>query len=136
MIHYSERVSEPTATLVPTGLDAVPMPIRQVDPGELTPGEFADDLRRAVNEREIRLLVIDRLNGYLYAMPDERLVNLSLHELLVFLSQQGVTLLLTGAQHGVGSTQLSSQRSRSSEQVTLTTLAVSTGVAPLLPVAW
>jgi len=75
--------------------------IRQVDPAELTPGEFTDDVRRAINERGVRTVIIDSLAGYAYAMPDERSLTLHLHELLSFLSQQGVTVLMVMTQHGV-----------------------------------
>lgn len=79
--------------------------IRRVDPAELTPGEFAYIVRRAVENDDSRLVVIDSLNGYLNAMPQERFLILHLHELLAYLGQQGVTTLMLMAQHGlIGST--------------------------------
>ncbi len=78
--------------------------VRQVDPAELTPGELSHDIREAVAEREVRLVVIDSLTGYVHAMPDERLLTLHLHELLSYLGQQGVTVLLVMAQHGLPGT--------------------------------
>src|SRR5690242_11669120 len=66
------------------------MSIRQEDPAELTPGQFAHVVRRAVEEDRTRLVVIDSLNGYLNAMPNERFLTLHLHELLAYLGQQGV----------------------------------------------
>ena len=74
--------------------------IQQVDPAELSPGEFAARVRRRVEEGA-RMVVIDSLNGYLYAMPDERLLVTQLHELLAYLGQQGVITLLLLTQHGV-----------------------------------
>lgn len=74
--------------------------IRQVDPAELTPGEFADDVRAEV-ERGSRLVVIDSLNGYQNAMPDERFLVLHLHELLAYLGQHGVLTLMVLAQYGL-----------------------------------
>lgn len=75
--------------------------VRQVDPAELSPGEFAHDVRRAVEQDNSRLVVIDSLNGYLSAMPSENFLMLHLHELLTYLGQQGVTTLLILTQHGI-----------------------------------
>src|SRR5678815_6077611 len=75
--------------------------LRQVDPAELSPGEFADACREQVDGNDIRLLVIDSLNGYLMAMPEERFLVLHLHELLTYLGQCGVTTLLLLAQSGM-----------------------------------
>ena len=75
--------------------------IRQIDPAEVTPGEFADDLCRAVTERGVRMVIIDSLAGYANAMPNERLLSLHLHELLSYLNQQGVTVLMVMTQHGL-----------------------------------
>ena len=75
--------------------------VQQVDPAEMTPGEFARGVRKAVTKGDTRLVVIDSLNGYMQAMPDERFITLHLHELLTFLNQQGVTCLLVVAQHGL-----------------------------------
>jgi circadian clock protein KaiC len=74
--------------------------IRQVDPAELSPGQFAHDVRGMV-EGGAALVVIDSLNGYQHAMPDERHLILHLHELLSYLSQQGVLTLLVMAQAGI-----------------------------------
>jgi circadian clock protein KaiC len=74
--------------------------IRQVDPAELSPGEFAHGVRSAV-EQGSRIVVIDSLNGYQHAMPDERYLMLHLHELLSYLNQQGVLTLLIMAQAGL-----------------------------------
>ena len=74
--------------------------IQQVDPAELTPGEFIHAIRQAV-ARGAKVLVIDSLNGYLNAMPEERFLTIQLHELLVYLGQQGVATLLIGAHQGL-----------------------------------
>lgn len=74
--------------------------IRQIDPAELTPGEFAEDVRRHIEEG-VTTLVIDSLNGYRNAMPNEQDLTLHLHELLSYLNQQGVTTLLIMSQHGL-----------------------------------
>jgi len=75
--------------------------IRQVDPAELTAGEFAHAVRRIVESEKTQLVVIDSLNGYLNAMPSEKHLTLHLHELLSFLGRQGVTTILIMAQHGL-----------------------------------
>lgn len=75
--------------------------VRQVDPAELTPGEFAHAVKTAVEERNVQLVVIDSLNGYLHAMPEEHFLTLQLHELLTYLGQLGVATLLVVAQHGL-----------------------------------
>ena len=74
--------------------------LRQVDPAELSSGEFAHEVRKVVEAEQSRIVVIDSLNGYLNAMPSERHLTLHLHELLTYLGQQGVTTLLLMAQHG------------------------------------
>jgi circadian clock protein KaiC len=75
--------------------------LQQVDPAELSPGEFAHAVRLAVERDGARLVVVDSLNGYLNAMPEEQLLALQIHELLAYLGQRGVLSLLTIAQHGL-----------------------------------
>ena len=75
--------------------------IRQIDPAELTPGEFAHDIRRGVEERGTAIVVIDSLNGYLNAMPGERYLTVHLHELLMFLGERNVATILVGAHQGM-----------------------------------
>lgn len=74
---------------------------QQIDPAELSPGEFAANVRSSVERDNARIIVIDSLNGYLNAMPDERFLILQMHELLSFLAQQGVLTILILAQHGL-----------------------------------
>jgi len=82
--------------------------IQQVDPAELSPGEFAAAIRRAVDVEGARLIIIDSLNGYLNAMPEERFLSVQMHELLTYLNQQGVVTMLVMAQHGfLGSSMIS-----------------------------
>jgi circadian clock protein KaiC len=75
--------------------------IESIDPAELSPGEFAHRLRRAVEEEGVRTVVIDSLNGYLSAMQEERFVLVQLHELLAYLAHHGVVTLLISAQQGL-----------------------------------
>lgn len=81
-------------------VEAGRMTMRQIDPAELSPGEFAHHVRHAVDEDGARVVVIDSLNGYMQAMPDERFLTVQMHELLSYLNQQGVVTILVLAQHG------------------------------------
>jgi circadian clock protein KaiC len=74
--------------------------ISQIDPAEISPGELAHRIRTAV-EADVRLIVLDSLNGYLNAMPHEEFLHLHLHELLTYLNQQGVMTIMVLAQHGL-----------------------------------
>jgi circadian clock protein KaiC len=74
---------------------------QQIDPAELSPGEFAANVRKSVEVDGARIVIIDSLNGYLNAMPDERFLILQMHELLSYLAQQGVVTILVLAQHGL-----------------------------------
>ena len=75
--------------------------IRGVDPGELTPGEFAGAVRDAVEQHGARIVVIDSLNAYLKSMPSEQFLTLQMHELLSYLGQNGVVTILVLGLHGV-----------------------------------
>jgi circadian clock protein KaiC len=74
---------------------------QQIDPAELSPGQFAANVRRSVEVDSAKIIVIDSLNGYLNAMPDGRFLILQMHELLSYLGQQGVLTILILAQHGL-----------------------------------
>jgi circadian clock protein KaiC len=75
--------------------------ITQLDAAELSPGEFAHKVRAAVEDPAVKTVVIDSLNGYQAAMPQENALILHMHELLQFLNRQGVSTFLTVAQHGL-----------------------------------
>jgi circadian clock protein KaiC len=75
--------------------------LQQIDPAEMGPGEFVASVNRAANDEKTRVIVIDSLNGYLNAMPEERALALQLHELLAVLGQRGVSTFLVMAQHGL-----------------------------------
>jgi len=74
--------------------------LQQVSTGEISPGEFADRVRRSVEIDGAKVVVIDSLTGYLNAMPHELLLVTQMHELLTYLSQRGVLTLLVMAQGG------------------------------------
>jgi circadian clock protein KaiC len=82
-------------------VDAGQLVVEQVDAAELTPGEFSARVRRQVEVDGARTVVIDGLNGYQAAMPQEQALILHLHELLQFLNRRGATTFLTVAQHGL-----------------------------------
>jgi circadian clock protein KaiC len=75
--------------------------LEQVDPAELSPGEFIDRIRRGVEDQQWRIVVIDSLNGLLNSMSEEHALIVQLHELLSYLNQVGVASFLVLAQHGL-----------------------------------
>ncbi len=77
------------------------MNVTSIDPAELSPGEFTHHIRRAAEIDGARVIVIDSLNGYLNAMPEERFMIVQLHELLAYLGQLGVVTILVSAQQGL-----------------------------------
>jgi circadian clock protein KaiC len=89
------------------GLDFEPLvaagrvSLEQIDPAEIAPGELAHRIRQSVENRGTRVVVLDSLNGYTNAMPQEEFLHLHLHELITFLNQQGVMTLMILAQHGL-----------------------------------
>lgn len=74
--------------------------VQQIDPAEISPGELAHRIHSGVSQDQIRMVIIDSINGYLNAMPGEKYLHLQLHELLTFLNQQGVITILVLAQQG------------------------------------
>ena len=75
--------------------------VEQVDAAELSPGEFAERVKTIVTQHNVKTVVIDSLNGYQAAMPEEQFLLLHIHELLQYLNRQGATTFLTVAQHGL-----------------------------------
>ena len=82
-------------------VDAGSLIMEQVDAAELSPGEFTVKARACVERHGVRTLIVDSLNGYQAAMPEEQALVLHMHELLQYLNRQGVKTLLTVAQHGL-----------------------------------
>ena len=82
-------------------IDAGNLVVEQVDAAEVTPGEFAERVRRCVDTYKAQTVVIDSLNGYQASMPGENALVLHMHELLQYLNRQGATTFLTVAQHGL-----------------------------------
>jgi circadian clock protein KaiC len=87
---------------LPSGADGHgAVDVRQIDPAEFSPGEFAHDVRAAVEDEHARMIVIDSINGFLTGMPDESHLPMHLHELLTYLALRNVVTILTLNQHGL-----------------------------------
>jgi circadian clock protein KaiC len=82
-------------------VDSGMLVLRQVDPAEMSPGEFTSDVREAVEDDNVRYVAIDSLNAYLQAMPGERYLLLQMHEMLGYLNQRGIVTMLVLGQHGI-----------------------------------
>lgn len=93
----SENVNMNIRPYVAEGL----IQVQQMNTSEISPGEFAHEVRCAVDESGARVIVIDSLSGYANAMLQERLLTMQMHELLAALSQRGVLSLLIVTQHGM-----------------------------------
>lgn len=83
-------------------LEAGKLIVRQIDPAELSPGEFAAAVRTEVEDQGARFLGVDSLNGYANAMPEEHYLNLQLHEMLTSLNQLGVITFLVMSERAGG----------------------------------
>jgi circadian clock protein KaiC len=82
-------------------VDAGRIRVIEVDPAQLTPGEFGFYIRQAVEKHAAAIVVIDSLNGYLNSMPEEKFLVVQLHELLTYLGHQGVASMLIAAHQGL-----------------------------------
>lgn len=104
---FDEGIATFMARSAAMGMDLKPhcasgqLTLSQVDPAELSPGEFASRVRKAVEEGGVKMLVIDSLNAFLQAMPGEKYLVLQMHEMLSYLNQQGIITLLILGQHGM-----------------------------------
>ncbi|MEO5819791.1 MAG: ATPase domain-containing protein [Vicinamibacteraceae bacterium] len=75
--------------------------VHQIEPGELSPGEFSHRVCQDVERRGTRMVLIDSINGYMHAIPQSDAPLARMHELLSFLNERGVATLLVLAQHGI-----------------------------------
>jgi circadian clock protein KaiC len=75
--------------------------VHQVEPGELSPGEFSQRVRDEVEQHGARAILIDSINGYLHAIPQSDAPLSRMHELLSYLNERGVATLIVLAQHGI-----------------------------------
>lgn len=81
-------------------IEADLLTVQQIDPAELAPGQFTQHVVDAATAGA-RVIVIDSLNGYLNAVPDERFMSTYLHELLTYLGQRGVVTIVVGVHAGL-----------------------------------
>jgi circadian clock protein KaiC len=98
----SRKLGLPVDAALESGL----ITVQQIDPAELSSGEFAATVRRAAEGLDgfgvpAKMIIVDSLNGYLNAMPEEKFLTAQLHELLSYLGQQGVVTILTVTQSGM-----------------------------------
>lgn len=85
-------------------VDGGTVSIQMVNPAELSPAQFAAAVQAAVEPTEgtpASVVVIDSLNAYFLAMPEERFSMLHLHELLTYLGRLGVATFTTNTQRGL-----------------------------------
>jgi circadian clock protein KaiC len=104
---FDERLTTLLTRSASLGMDLRPfiengqLDVRRIDPAELSPGQFSGLVREAVEGSGARVVVVDSLNAYLQAMPNEQYLVLHMHELLSYLANHGVVSLLILAQHGI-----------------------------------
>lgn len=107
MFVFDESVATLTERCAGLGCDIRPLVktgqlrLHQIDPAQMTAGQFSHVVRMEAEQYNAKLVVIDSLNGYLHSMPSEKLLEVHLHELLTYLGKKGVTTLLIMAQHGL-----------------------------------
>lgn len=82
-------------------VDSGKLALEQIDAAEMTPGEFSERVLVCVEHHKAQTVVIDSLNGFQAAMPEEQALVLHMHELLQYMNRQGVMTFLTVAQHGL-----------------------------------
>lgn len=105
--HFDERVGTLLARASSMGSDLQEhvkngcLFVEQLNPAEISPGEFTSMVRRQVEARGAKMIVIDSLSGYMAAMPAEQELLLHIHELVSYLNQQGVVTILVNPQHGL-----------------------------------
>ena len=102
LVHRSAGLGMDLQKAIDDGL----VTVKQIDPAELSPGEFAHCIRQAIERDQVSLVVIDSLNGYLNAMPGERFLAIQLHELTTYLGQANVGTILIGAHVGLIGSQM------------------------------
>jgi circadian clock protein KaiC len=111
---FDESLNTLTSRMAGLGVDLAKhiasgrISVTQVDPAELSPGEFVHRVRESIAVQGSSIVVLDSLNGYLNSMPDEQFLIIQLHEMLSFLGQCGVATILVGAHKGLIGTQMTS----------------------------
>ncbi len=111
---FDESVSTLVQRATGLGMDPAPfienglLELQQIDAAELSPGEFVSRIRKLVEKEDLRMLVIDSMNGLLNAMPNEQFLTMQLHELFTYLAHQGIATIVTLAQYGIIGTTMES----------------------------
>jgi circadian clock protein KaiC len=104
---FEESTANLTARCMDLGMDldkhlkSGQITLRKIDPAELTPGQFNALLREVTTENATDIVVIDSLNGYIHAMPEQQFLMLQLHELLAYLGNKGIVTIMVLAQAGI-----------------------------------
>lgn len=107
IISFDETLNILIRRAAGVGIDLAPyrasglLQIEQMDPAEVSAGDFAGRIRRAVESDGVRLVVIDSLTGYMNSMIGQPHLVLQMHETVTYLNQQGVVTILILAQHGM-----------------------------------
>jgi len=104
---FDERLATLLSRSAALGMDLVPhieagrLTVQQIDPAELSPGEFAGAVRHAVESEGATFVLLDSLNAYMQAMPNDKFLTLQMHEMLGYLSALGVVAVMILGQHGI-----------------------------------
>jgi circadian clock protein KaiC len=107
MFMFDERIETAQLRASALGLDTREcvkdgrLVMQQIEPTQMSPGEFSYEVVEAVEKQGVSVIVIDSINGLMNAMPAERLINIQVHELLSYLSDRGVTVIMTLVQRGI-----------------------------------
>lgn len=100
MLERTEKLCLGKAGGIRSYIEGGQLHAQQVDPAEMSPGAFSHLVRKSVDDGA-KVVVIDSMNGYMNAMPDERYLTTHLHEMFAYLNQKGVTTIIVVAQHGL-----------------------------------
>jgi circadian clock protein KaiC len=75
--------------------------IKDFNPNEISPGEFAQIVQQIVKTNNTRVVVIDSFTGYLNSLPHREKAVRDIQSLLKYLARTGVLTMLIVAQHGL-----------------------------------
>jgi circadian clock protein KaiC len=75
--------------------------IKDFNPNEISPGEFAQIVQSIVETDKCRVVVIDSFTGYLNSLPHRDKAVRDIQSLLKYLARAGVLTMLIVAQHGL-----------------------------------
>jgi circadian clock protein KaiC len=75
--------------------------LRDFNPNEVSPGEFAQIVQNIVSCGKTRVVVIDSFTGYINSLPQRQKAVQDIQALLKYLARAGVLTMLIVAQHGL-----------------------------------